>query len=75
MLVRTHTTQHCSCDQSCDSYVTVMCSGCVFPGALQRLKEDGIRLYLQGLFYQRYNEDEVVLEVQVMCTLTLQWET
>ena len=49
------------------SHVTVMCSGCVFPGALQRLKEDGIRLYLQGLFYQRYNEDEVVLEVQVMC--------
>ena len=30
-----------------------------------RLKEDGIRLHLQGLFNHHYNEDEVILEVQV----------
>jgi methyl coenzyme M reductase gamma subunit len=38
-----------------------MCSG-----AILRLKEDGIRLHLQGLYRHNYNEDDVILEVQGM---------
>jgi hypothetical protein len=34
--------------------------------AMLRLKEDSIRLHLQGLFHQTYNEDDVILEVQAM---------
>ena len=40
----------------------------VCPGAILRLKEDGIRLHLQGLFLQSYHEDDVILEVQVTIT-------
>jgi hypothetical protein len=34
--------------------------------AILRLKEDGIRLHLQGLYRHNYNEDDVILEVQGM---------
>ena len=40
-------------------------------GPILRLKEDGIRLHLQGLSRQNYNEDDVILEIVVITIATV----